>query len=492
MTDGQGQDLQAVRDEVEKLWQSVLEHVAKTGAASSEELPFLLPNTKIAQMEPEESWQAYVRKRLFLEYAVAAGKRAGHPLDALIRELDHMVRALMPLTQRWQEASEAGETPVLPHLDDTLPLEEQLAAVRYNGAVLFPGEEQPELGRHLLLAPFHTQLADEVRRAAATPFESWINVERADAECRDGLMPVFGTEQARIAVVPGAASLGVEVAIVTASAPGGFVLVLGHGPGGQRVVDITSRRGRVADLLSADASGRIDTGILQKRLLETHPSAVVITHVDAENGAVAPIDTYAPVISSLVPDAMLVIDGTMATGCLPQRADEWHADLVFTDSASSLGGCAGMVLAALSGRLYERRVRNYAVPLYIELSRWSTPTDAEVPPALVFALRAALRGLAGEGLPAHYARCEQIAAAFREEASAHGFTVAVPAGCESAGMTVMTPPDGVTAEDVRDRLLHKGIEVGLTTAGIAVAHNGSVGTTDLSRFWRTVEALHLS
>ena len=122
MTDEQGQDLQAVRDEVEKLWQSVLEHAA-AGAVSSDDMPFLLPNTKIAQLEPEESWQAYVRKRLFLEYAVAAGRRVGHPLDAFVRELDHMVRALMPLTQRWQEVSEAGDTPVLPHLDDTLPLE---------------------------------------------------------------------------------------------------------------------------------------------------------------------------------------------------------------------------------------------------------------------------------------------------------------------------------------------------------------------------------
>jgi aspartate aminotransferase-like enzyme len=213
--------------------------------------------------------------------------------------------------------------------------------------------------------------------------------------------------------------------------------------------------------------------------------------VDTGSGVVAPIDAYAPVITEVAPEALFVVDGTMATGCMPQHADDWHADFVFTDSASSLGGCSGLVLAAVTNRLFERRVRNYAVPLYIELNRWSSPVGADVPPMLVFALRAALHGIYAEGPPQRFARCDGIARAFREQAAAHGFTVVAPAGREAATLTILTPPANVMTLDLREKLEHKGIDVGTTKAGIVVAHTGGVGADDLEQFWHAVEALHL-
>jgi aspartate aminotransferase-like enzyme len=330
-----------------------------------------------------------------------------------------------------------------------------------------------------------------VLRAAATLFEDWGEVERADVECRDGLMPLFGTEQDKIVIVPGAASLGIEVAVVAASGPGSIVLVLGHGPEGDRIADVVSRRGRVADILKAGENGRIDLDALRARLTETRPNAVVIAQVDAGNGVIAPIDVYASIISDVAPEALLVVDGTMATGCVPQHADEWHADLVFTDSASSLGASSGLVLAAVSNRLYERRVRNFAVPLYIELNRWSSPVGADVPPALIFALRAALRDIYAEGAAARVERCESVARTFREQAVAHGFTVLAPAGHEASTLTVLTPPGGVLPTDLREQLDHKSVDVGVTKGGIMVAHAGGIGIDDMTRFWRIVEGLHL-
>ncbi|MHB8071210.1 MAG: aminotransferase class V-fold PLP-dependent enzyme [Candidatus Cryosericum sp.] len=491
MTDTQGQGTSTIRDEVNKVWQAVLDNAGATNRVSSDAFPFLLPNEAIAQLSEEEAWQAYVRKRLFLQYAVAAGKRAGHPLDAFVHELDHMVRALMPFTQRWQAEEDAGKAPALPMLNENAPEEEQLALVRSHGAVLFPGEEQPTLGRRLLLAPHRPRPADDVLRAAATSFENWTEVERADAECRDGLMPLFGTEQSRIVIVPGAASLGIELAVVAASGPGSIVLVLGHGPEGDRIADVISRRGRVADILNAGTNGKIDLDALRARLIETRPNAIVVSQVDQGNGVVAPMDAYAPVIAEAAPEALLVIDGTMATGCMPQHADDWHADLVFTDSASSLGGSSGLILAAVSNRLFERRVRSYAVPLYIELNLWSSPVGADMPPTLIFALRAALHGIYSEGVSARFERCDNIARAFREQAAGHGFRVVAPTGREAPTLTVLALPDGVMVQDLREKLEQRGIDVGTTKTGIIVTHTGTVGTDDVERFWKAVEGLHL-
>jgi aspartate aminotransferase-like enzyme len=347
-------------------------------------------------------------------------------------------------------------------------------------------------GRRLLLVPGRARTAEDVLRASATSFESWSEVERADAECRDGLKLLFGTEQAGIVVVPGAASLGLEVAVVAASPPGAVVLVLGHGPQCDRIAYGVSRRGRVADVLQAQESGSVDLQLLRARLVETRPSTIVVSHVDADSGAVAPIDDYAAVAREVAPQALLVVDGTWATGSMPQRMDDWHADIVFTDSASTLGGCSGLVLAAVSSRVNMRKVRHdAAAPLYIELARWSSPTGAEVPPSLVFALRSALRCIYAESLSARFARCDGVARGFQEEAAAHGFRVVAPPGHEAATLTALRPPAGVDVQDLHAALARRGVDVGMSPAGLVVAHTGDISPDDLWYFWHAVEALHV-
>jgi len=353
-------------------------------------------------------------------------------------------------------------------------------------------DELPLAGRRLLLVPGQTRTSEEVLRASATSFESWSEVERADTECRDGLTPLFGTEQAGIVVVPGVASLGMEVAVVAASPPGAVVLVLVHGPQGDHIAYVVSRRGRVADILRAQEGGSVDPKLLRARLIETRPSAIVVSHVDADSGIVAPIDDYAAVAREVAPETLLVVDGTWATGCIPQRMDDWRADIVFTDSGSSLGGCSGLMLAAVSSRVSMRKVRHdAAASLYIELARWSSPTGAEVPPSLVFALRAALRRIYAEGLSARFARCDGVARGFQEEAAAHGFRVVAPPGHEAATLTALRPPAGVDVQELHAALERHGVDVGMGSAGLIVAHTGDTSPDDLQRFWHAVEALHL-
>jgi len=353
-------------------------------------------------------------------------------------------------------------------------------------------DELPLADRRLLLTPGQARTAEDVLRASATSFESWSEVERADAECRDGLMPLFGTEQAGIVVVPGAVSLGMEVAVVAASPPGAVVLVLGHGPQCDRIAHVVSRRGRVTDVMQAQEGGSVDLQLLRVRLADIRPSTIVVSHVDANSGIIAPMDEYAAVIREVAPQTLLVVDGTWATGCMAQRMDDWHADIVFTDSASTLGGCSGVVLAAVSSRLRERKVRHdAAAPLYIELSRWSSPIGAEVPPSLVFALRAALGRIHAEGLPARFARCDEVARGFREEAAAHGFRVVAPPGHEAATLTALRPPAGVDGQDLRAALERRGVDVGMVPTGLVVAHTGDITPDDLQRFWHVVETLHL-
>ena len=351
-------------------------------------------------------------------------------------------------------------------------------------------EPQAVGNRHVLLAPGRSRTADAVLQASARSFDSWHDVECADAECREALKLLFGSTQAEIAVVPGAASLGIEVAVVASSPPGAVVLVLGHGPQGEHMSSVVSRRGRIADLLRAGEDGRVDLGTLRTRLLETRPSTVIVSHVDVQSGIVAPVSEYAAIIGEVAPETLLVVDGTWATGCLRQHMDEWHADLMFTDSASVLGGCPGLVLGAVSSRLRMRRVRrDPAMPLYIELARWTSPEGAEVPPNLIFAMHAALQHIENEGLEARFQRCEAVGRAFRERAAAHGFGVFAPQGCEAPTLTALRPGVGVDAGALHAELARRGIDLGIGSTGLVVLHSGDVSLTDLDCFWRVLEEL---
>jgi alanine-glyoxylate transaminase/serine-glyoxylate transaminase/serine-pyruvate transaminase len=477
----------SVKDELDSVWQAVIENMEATRRVSSDRFPFLLPDESISRMDEEEAWNAYVRKRLFLAYGIAAGTRSGRPLEPFVRELDHMVRALMPLTQRWQAEADAGREPALPVLDASMSEQEQLALVRLQGAVLFPGEDQPIPGRRLLLAPGHGRLAPEVLRAAGTSFESWSEVERADAECRDGLLPLLGSERAQVAAIPGAASLGLEVVLVAASSPGGIVQVLGQGPQGRSIAHVAAGRGRVVDLLEALDGGALDTDRLKRQLLEARPSAVVLAAVDAVSGTEAPVDAYAEVIHEAAPQAMFIIDATWSAGIMVQRMDDWHADVVFTDSFSCLGGCPGLVLVAVGERVQGQKVHHEAAaPLYIELRGWLSPQRAELPPSQVFALRAALRRISVEGLTGRADRFSAAAQALREHAVSAGWTLAAPAGRASSTLTVLQPPSGVDPARMQQVLARKGIDVGLGSAGLIIARAGDLSADEQERLWRVL------
>jgi aspartate aminotransferase-like enzyme len=114
---------------------------------------------------------------------------------------------------------------------------------------------------------------------------------------------------------------------------------------------------------------------------------------------------------------------------------------------------------------------------------------AEVPPSLVFALRSALRRINTEGLPARFARCDGIARGFREEAVSHGFHVVAAPGHEAATLTALRLPAGVDVQDLHAALGRRGIDVGVVSTDLVVAHTGDVSAEELERLWRAVEAL---
>jgi alanine-glyoxylate transaminase/serine-glyoxylate transaminase/serine-pyruvate transaminase len=496
-----GQMDTAISNELASCWKRVLDNIAATGRVASDEFPFLLPDSSIAGLGGEKAYAAFTRKRLFLEYAVQAVRRSGHPLEAFTRELDRMVRSLMPLTQRWQAEQQQGTAPTLPVLDASAPVSEQLAMVRLNGVCLFPGEELSQAAhaspaRRILLTPGPVAVTDDVVRAVSRGVcsDSGPSADALLSECLDALLPVVGTTDARLFIVTGGTALAREIAVANLAGVGEGVLVLEHGHAGEEFADVALSLGRAPDVLRAEQGAVVDPGRLRERLVETHPVALVISHVDSSTGVVAPIDAYMHVAHEASPQTLVAVDAISAAGGIAQHMDEWDADCVVTVSDQALASLSGLVIAGVSQRALRRvTARPAGGAYYADLVRWLPGKERMTPSGpLVAALRVALYRLHAEGLPARYARHEALASLFRQQVADHELGIVALPGCEAPTVTVVRLPEGIDAHAVVARLAGLGVDVAmgygaLQGSTLRVAHVGETTDSDLGQFWHALE-----
>lgn len=412
-----------------------------------------------------------------------------------------MVRSLMPLTQRWQAEQREGTAPTLAVLDVSAPVDDQLAMVRLNGACLFPGEELSHAEctpptRRTLLTPGPVPVTDDVVRAASRGVcsNTGPSAEKLVAECLDALMPVVGTTDAQLFILTGSPALAREIAVVNLARTGEGVLILEQGHAGEQFADVAASLGRVPDILRAERGGVVHPDHLRERLEQTHPVALVISHVDSSTGVMAPVDVYMHTAHEVSPQTLVAVDAISAAGGIAQHMEEWGADCVVTVSDQALSSLSGLVIAGVSQRALRRVVEQPAGGVYYaDLAHW-LPGKGWMAPSgpLVAALRAALYELHAEGLPARYFRHETRALLFRQQAAEHGLGIVALPGCEAPTVTVLRLPEGIDAQAVAAKLAGLGVDVAMGNdirqeSMLCVAHMGETTDSDLHQFWHTLE-----
>jgi len=314
-----------------------------------------------------------------------------------------------------------------------------------------------------LRIPGPTPLPPEVTRALGTEmidhrggqFEEML--QEVTSQLRD-----FYQTSGDVLLLTTSGTGGLEAALVNVLSPGDHVLAVSTGVFGQRWADIARAFGaRVTQLDVPWGQGLRPAEV--ERTLHDHPDIrlLLTTHNETSTGVLNHLAPVADLLCGLGDQRPLwLVDAVSSLGAVDLPMDTWGCDLVISASQKAWMAPPGLAFVGVSPRAWEwmegarcprfywdlRTMRTFAI-------RGQTPYTPAV--STFFALRAALRRMADEGLPAIVRRHQQLAARTRDGLRALGLPLLAADDCASPTMTAACVPEGVSAVTIKGRLLNE-------------------------------------
>jgi alanine-glyoxylate transaminase/serine-glyoxylate transaminase/serine-pyruvate transaminase len=209
--------------------------------------------------------------------------------------------------------------------------------------------------------------------------------------------------------------------------------------------------------------------------------AALVVHLETSTAVLNPIRDIAAVARKY--NRLLMVDGVSSIGGAEFDMDGWGVDVCGTAPQKGLGAPPGVGIVAVGERAWER-ICNQPERLhswYLDLRRWNWyaenwaswhPTPVTMPTSLILALRASLRSLVAETLPARLRRYSRLAERLRTELEFLGFPLFVPRDRMAPVLTAARCPEGVTSHEViRFLAEHHNIQI---TAGFGAAKDSVI------------------
>ncbi len=225
------------------------------------------------------------------------------------------------------------------------------------------------------------------------------------ARVQAGLADVMQTRRP-VMLITGSATAMMEAAIRAGVRD--CILCIITGSHSERFARIAERCDKEVVRLHVPRGQALEPALLALALDGPPVDAVSLVHVEPSTGVVQPIAELLPMLRSLG-DILTIVDGAASIGGMPVDPDRWDSDFFLGSSEMALGLPPGLTFAVASERFLQRAESAEARGLYLDpVSLHADATNGRFPhtPALpiVHALDAQLARIAGEGLPARYAR----------------------------------------------------------------------------------------
>jgi len=348
-----------------------------------------------------------------------------------------------------------------------------------------------EFERPLLLTPGPTIVDRSVRDALAGPQLSHNSPEflRVFGELPSMVREVVRSRTARVALVTGSGTLGVEMALSSALSKSDRALVLESGYFGNRLAEIARRYAGHVDVLSAPPGQLVPADSYRAALESGKYRVVALTHVDTSTGLLTPLEDLAR--AARAAGTTLLVDGVSSVGGARLDMDELGIGILVTSSQKCIAAPPGVAIVAVSDDAAERL--RESPTLYMDLRRWIEVSEEpgkylSTPAVNVFmALHRALEMVLDEGMEARWTRHDTTASFLRREMAARG--AGVVAGNPSPTVSVFdVEAAGLDALELR-RIIYDsdGIWIGVgvgqnRSRHIRIGHMGIVSEAHLRRF----------
>ncbi|MCB0220825.1 MAG: alanine--glyoxylate aminotransferase family protein [Chrysiogenetes bacterium] len=304
-------------------------------------------------------------------------------------------------------------------------------------------------------------------------------------EAAAGLKPIFGTKE-DVLILAGSGTAAMEGSVVNLLSPGEKALCINGGKFGERWGKICQAHGMEVIELKSEWGHPIGVDEV-KKALEANPDirAVYATFSETSTATVHPIQEIAALTRNS--DALLVVDGITAVGCMPVPMDEWGIDVLVSGSQKAFMLPPGLAFVALSERAWKRTEEARSPKFYLDFKKerkaLHDDTTAYTPAvSLIIGLLEVVRAVEAEGIENLFARHKRLADATRAGLAALGLKAFSAAPADS--VTAVWLPEGV---DGGKFVKYARDQLGLAMAGgqdhvkgkiIRVSHMGFVDGFD--------------
>ncbi|MGK7891838.1 MAG: alanine--glyoxylate aminotransferase family protein [Leptolyngbyaceae cyanobacterium] len=267
--------------------------------------------------------------------------------------------------------------------------------------------------------------------------------------------------------VSGTGSAAMQATLANTVEPGDVVLVGVNGYFGHRMMDMAERYR--ADVRSIHKPwGEIFSLEEIRAALEEHrPRILGLVHAETSTGACQPLEGVGDLCREY--DCLLLADTVTSLGGMPIFLDEWKVDLAYSCSQKGLSCPPGSSPFTMSDRALEKmdqrqtKVANWYLDMSLIRNYWGQGRTYHhtAPVNMTYAIRAALRLIADEGLEQvwnrHRACAEQLWAGLADM----GISCHVPHENRLTTLTTVRVPDGVDPKAVTSAMLaDHNIEIG--------------------------------
>jgi alanine-glyoxylate transaminase/serine-glyoxylate transaminase/serine-pyruvate transaminase len=263
-------------------------------------------------------------------------------------------------------------------------------------------------------------------------------------------------------------SSGMEAGLANLLEPGDTAIVGVNGFFGARIVEIARRYGVEVVEVSKPFGAHVPNEQLLEAL-DRHPDAtlVAVVHAETSTGVEHPLRELGSMLRDR--DVLLMADCVTSLGGVELDVDAWGIDYAYSCTQKCMAAPPGMSPVAVSDRGLERiRARKTPVPFSLDLLAlekfWvKRPVvyHHTAPILHIYALHAALREIATEGLEARWARHDEVGQFFQEQVRDRGFELLAEPDHQLAPLTAVKVPDDVDGPEIQRRMLREhGIEIG--------------------------------
>jgi alanine-glyoxylate transaminase / serine-glyoxylate transaminase / serine-pyruvate transaminase len=263
-------------------------------------------------------------------------------------------------------------------------------------------------------------------------------------------------------------SSGMEAGLANLLEAGDTAIVAVNGFFGARIVEIARRYGVEVVQVAKPFGAHVPNAELLEAL-DRHPDAklVAVVHAETSTGVEHPLRELGALLRDR--DVLLMADCVTSLGGVALDVDAWGIDYAYSCTQKCMAAPPGMSPVAVSDRALERiRARTTPVPFSLDLLAlekfWvKRPVvyHHTAPILHIYALHAALREIASEGLEARWARHDEVGLFFQDQVRERGFDLLAESDHQLAPLTAVKVPDDVDGPEIQRRMLREhGIEIG--------------------------------